>query len=257
MASSTYQSLSDEEKNKVIDSVYEYANAAAKQTIDNRYKLEGAAAKASEYDNPGEYFLFNEAWKVIEDSKGANTAAFEAVMQDYERMSTQKQNALMEALGENTRFDDVVDAYEAGIEPERWYDAYDEWRAIDGGEGSATDKATQFAQWLETEGGYSENESNLLQDQLAYYSMIRGNAERYDELRDFGFSPQESYNLYEAIGEMNTFKADKDENGDSISGSKKAKVIAFIDALNLTPAEKDILFNEFTTYTGLEDTPWH
>lgn len=257
MASSTYQSLSDEEKNKVIDSVYEYANAAAKQTIDNRYKLEGAAAKASEYDNPGEYFLFNEAWKVIEDSKGANTAAFEAVMQDYERMSTQKQNALMEALGEGTRFDDVVDAYEAGIDPERWYDAYDEWRAIDGGEGSATDKATQFAQWLETEGGYSENESNLLQDQLAYYSMIRGNAERYDELRDFGFSPQESYNLYEAIGEMNTFKADKDENGESISGSKKAKVIAFIDALNLTPAEKDILFNEFTTYTGLEDTPWH
>lgn len=257
MASSTYQSLSDEEKNKVIDSVYEYANAAAKQTIDNRYKLEGAAAKASEYDNPGEYFLFNEAWKVIEDSKGANTAAFEAVMQDYERMSTQKQNALMEALGEGTRFDDVVDAYEAGIDPERWYDAYDEWRAIDSGEGSATDKATQFAQWLETEGGYSENESNLLQDQLAYYSMIRGNAERYDELRDFGFSPQESYNLYEAIGEMNTFKADKDENGDSISGSKKAKVIAFIDALNLTPAEKDILFNEFTTYTGLEDTPWH
>lgn len=257
MASSTYQSLSDEEKNKVIDSVYEYANAAAKQTIDNRYKLEGAAAKASEYDNPGEYFLFNEAWKVIEDSKGANTAAFEAVMQDYERMSTQKQNALMEALGEGTRFDDVVDAYEAGIDPERWYDAYDEWRAIDSGEGSATDKATQFAQWLETEGGYSENESNLLQDQLAYYSMIRGNAERYDELRDFGFSPQESYNLYEAIGEMNTFKADKDENGESISGSKKAKVIAFIDALNLTPAEKDILFNEFTTYTGLEDTPWH
>ena len=178
-------------------------------------------------------------------------------MQDYERMSTQKQNALMDALGENTRFDDVVDAYEAGLSPERWYDAYDEWRAIDGGEGSATDRATQFAQWLETKGGYSENESNLLQDQLAYYSMIRGSAERYDELRGFGFSPQESYDLYEAIGEMNTFKADKDENGKSISGSKKAKVIAFIDALNLTPAEKDILFNEFTTYTGLEDTPWH
>ena len=257
METDAYKAMSDAEKARAIQEVYDYALQTAKHVIDPSYEVDSRYEKAAEYGDIAEYLAFDRAWSSVEDSKGANTAAFEAVMQDYERMSTQKQNALMDALGENTRFDDVVDAYEAGIDPERWYDAYNEWRAIDGGEGSATDKATQFAQWLETEGGYSENESNLLQDQLAYYSMIRGNAERYDELRDFGFSPQESYNLYEAIGEMNTFKADKDENGDSISGSKKAKVIAFIDALNLTPAEKDILFNEFTTYTGLEDTPWH
>ena len=257
METDAYKAMSDAEKARAIQEVYDYALQTAKHAIDSSYEVDSRYEKAAEYGDIAEYLAFDRAWSSVEDSKGANTAAFEAVMQDYERMSTERQNALMEALGENTRFDDVVDAYEAGIDPERWYDAYDEWRAIDGGKGSATDKATQFAQWLETEGGYSENESNLLQDQLAYYSMIRGNAERYDELRDFGFSPQESYNLYEAIGEMNTFKADKDENGDSISGSKKAKVIAFIDALNLTPAEKDILFNEFTTYTGLEDTPWH
>ena len=257
METDAYKAMSDAEKARAIQEVYDYALQTAKHVIDPSYEVDSRYEKAAEYGDIAEYLAFDRAWSSVEDSKGANTAAFEAVMQDYERMSTQKQNALMEALGEGTRFDDVVDAYEAGIDPERWYGAYDEWRAIDSGKGSATDKATQFAQWLETEGGYSENESNLLQDQLAYYSMIRGNAERYDELRDFGFSPQESYNLYEAIGEMNTFKADKDENGNSISGSKKAKVIAFIDALNLTPAEKDILFNEFTTYTGLEDTPWH
>lgn len=257
METDAYKAMSDAEKARAIQEVYDYALQTAKHAIDPSYEVDSRYEKAAEYGDIAEYLAFDRAWSSVEDSKGANTAAFEAVMQDYERMSTQKQNALMDALGENSRFDDVVDAYEAGIDPERWYDAYDEWRAIDGGEGSATDKATQFAQWLETKGGYSENESNLLQDQLAYYSMIRGSAERYDELRGFGFSPQESYDLYEAIGEMNTFKADKDENGKSISGSKKAKVIAFIDALNLTPAEKDILFNEFTTYTGLEDTPWH
>lgn len=257
METDAYKAMSDAEKARAIQEVYDYALQTAKHAIDPSYEVDSRYEKAAEYGDIAEYLAFDRAWSSVEDSKGANTAAFEAVMQDYERMSTQKQNALMEALGEGTRFDDVVDAYEAGIDPERWYDAYDEWRTIDGGEGSATDKATQFAQWLETEGGYSENESDLLQDRLAYYSMIRGSAERYDELRGLGFSPQESYNLYEAIGEMNTFKADKDENGESISGSKKAKVIAFIDALNLTPAEKDILFNEFTTYTGLEDTPWH
>lgn len=257
METDAYKAMSDAEKARAIQEVYDYALQTAKHAIDPSYEVDSRYEKAAEYGDIAEYLAFDRAWSSVEDSKGANTAAFEAVMQDYERMSTQKQNALMEALGEGTRFDDVVDAYEAGIDPERWYDAYDEWRTIDGDEGEAIDKATQFAQWLETEGGYSENESDLLQDRLAYYSMIRGSAERYDELRGLGFSPQESYNLYEAIGEMNTFKADKDENGESISGSKKAKVIAFIDALNLTPAEKDILFNEFTTYTGLEDTPWH
>ncbi len=257
METDAYKAMSDAEKARAIQEVYDYALQTAKHVIDPSYEVDSRYEKAAEYGDIAEYLAFDRAWSSVEDSKGADTAAFEAVMEDYASMSTDEQNALMEALGEGTRFDDVVDAYEAGIDPERWYDAYDEWRAIDSGEGSATDKATQFAQWLETEGGYSENESNLLQDQLAYYSMIRGSAERYDELRGFGFSPQESYDLYEAIGEMNTFKADKDENGESISGSKKAKVIAFINALNLTPAEKDILFNEFTTYTGLEDTPWH
>ena len=257
MDTDAYKAMSDTEKARAIQEVYDYALQTAKHSIDPTYKVDSRYEKAAEYGDIAEYLAFDRAWASVNDSKGADTAAFEAVMQDYERMNAQQQAALMEALGDGTRFDDVVNAYEAGIEPERWYDAYDEWRAIDGGDASATDKATQFAQWLETEGGYNEDESNLLQDQLAYFSMIRGNAERYDELRSLGFDPQESYSLYEAIGEMNTLKADKDENGESISGSKKAKVIAAIDALNLTPAEKDILFNEFTTYTGLEDTPWH
>lgn len=256
--SAAYQSMTDADKAVAVQAIYDYARDVARKAIDSEYEMSSKNEEAQEFAGGAPtYFSFNTAWKAVENSKGADTAAFDAVMEDYANMDASEQNALMEMLGENTRFDDVVEAFEAGISPEEWYDAYDEWRAIDSGEGSATDKATQFAQWLETEGGYSENESNLLQDQLAYYSMIRGSAERYDELRGFGFSPQESYDLYEAIGEMNTFKADKDENGESISGSKKAKVIAFIDALNLTPAEKDILFNEFTTYTGLEDTPWH
>lgn len=256
--SAAYQSMADADKAVAVQAIYDYARDVARKAIDAEYEMSSKNEEAQEFaGGASTYFSFNTAWKAVEDSKGANTAAFEAVMQDYERMSTQKQNALMDALGENTRFDDVVDAYEAGLSPERWYDAYDEWRAIDGGEGSATDKATQFAQWLETEGGYSENESNLLQDQLAYYSMIRGNAERYDELRDLGFTPAESIDLYEYIGEMNKLSSDTDAEGNTISGSKKAKVIDFIDTLDLTPDEKDLIFSAFTSYKGLEDTPWH
>lgn len=239
MASSTYQSLSDEEKNKVIDSVYEYANAAAKQTIDNRYKLEGAAAKASEYDNPGEYFLFNEAWKVIEDSKGANTAAFEAVMQDYERMSTQKQNALMDALGENTRFDDVAEAYEAGLSPAEWYTAYDEYRALEADEDStAAVKATDFAKWLDTESGFNEQQRSLLEEQFGFYTHLRADTERYDDLIAAGFTPDKANAVYDAVSAL------QPQTGKTqVSDVQRYAAIAGLN--NLTDQEKVAALTEY------------
>lgn len=239
MASSTYQSLSDEEKNKVIDSVYEYANAAAKQTIDNRYKLEGAAAKASEYDNPGEYFLFNEAWKVIEDSKGANTAAFEAVMQDYERMSTQKQNALLEALGENTRFDDVAEAYEAGLSPKQWYTAYDEYKALDAdSNATAAAKATDFAKWLDTESGFNEQQQNLLEEQFGFYTHLRADTQRYDDLLASGFTPDKANAVYDAVSAL-----EPEQGKTQVSDLQRYEAIANMSGL--TDAEKVQALTEY------------
>lgn len=257
LESETYQQLSDQDKLKIASSVYEYANAVAKKEINSRYKLEGASAKAEEYGDPAEYLLFNEALQTIEDTRGSNMAAFNAVMEDYENMSAQRQQALMEVLGEKTRFDDVVDAYQAGIQPNQWYKAYGKWQSIGEGEGSANDKATEFANWLDSVTNYSAEQSELLQDQMIYYTMIRGNSDRYDELRDLGFTPAESIDLYEYIGEMNKLSSDTDAEGNTISGSKKAKVIDFIDTLDLTPDEKDLIFITFTSYKGLEDTPWH
>lgn len=239
MASSTYQSLSDEEKNKVIDSVYEYANAAAKQTIDNRYKLEGAAAKASEYDNPGEYFLFNEAWKAVEDSKGADTAAFDAVMEDYAKMDASEQNALMEALGEGTRFDDVVDAYEAGIEPERWYTAYDEYRALEADEDStAAVKATDFAKWLDTESGFNEQQRSLLEEQFGFYTHLRADTQRYDDLLASGFTPDKANAVYDAVSAL------QPQTGKTqVSDVQRYAAIAGLN--NLTDQEKVAALTEY------------
>ena len=68
--------------------------------------------------------------------------------------------------------------------------------------------------------------------------------------------------LPETIGAMaaiNGMSADKDENGNSISGTKKVKVIEYIDSLDLTDEQKDALFLTLGGYkeSGLADTPWH
>lgn len=254
--SSTAEALTPQQQGAIIEKLYDYAKQVTQQELMGK-KPESSVAKAEEYGDPAEYFLFNEALQTIEDTRGSNMAAFNAVMEDYENMSAQRQQALMEALGEGTRFDDVVDAYQAGIQPNQWYKAYGKWQSIGEGEGSANDKATEFANWLDSVTNYSAEQSELLQDQMIYYTMIRSNSDRYDELRDLGFTPAESIDLYEYIGEMNKLSSDTDAEGNTISGSKKAKVIDFIDTLDLTPDEKDLIFITFTSYKGLEDTPWH
>ena len=52
--------------------------------------------------------------------------------------------------------------------------------------------------------------------------------------------------------------ADVDENGESISGSKKAKVLNYIDSLNLTYAQKDSLYYAFGwAESKINEAPWH
>ena len=67
--------------------------------------------------------------------------------------------------------------------------------------------------------------------------------------------------LPETICALNAFAgmtADKDEDGNSISGSKKAKVCGYIDELDLTVEQKDILYL-MSGYkeNSLPYTPWH
>jgi len=55
-----------------------------------------------------------------------------------------------------------------------------------------------------------------------------------------------------------TLTADKDANGESISGSKRDKVIAYIDQLDLTSKQKDALYYEAGyAESKIGDTPWH
>ena len=256
--SAAYQSMTDADKAVAVQAIYDYAHDVARKAIDAEYEMSSKNEEAQEFaGGASTYFSFNTAWKAVEDSKGADTAAFDAVMEDYANMDASEQSTLVEMLGENTRFDDVVDAYQAGIQPNQWYKAYGKWQSIGEGDGSANDKATEFANWLDSVTNYSAEQSELLQDQMIYYTMIRGSSDRYDELRDLGFTPAESIDLYEYIGEMNKLSSDTDAEGNTISGSKKAKVIDFIDTLDLTPDEKDLIFSAFTSYKGLEDTPWH
>ena len=114
-----------------------------------------------------------------------------------------------------------------------------------------------------TYGGYSQGEA---EEKAAVLAFVRENP----DCDGISYAAIENYTSYcEAAGvSAGTFyeawkynsetKADVDENGESISGSKKVKVLAYIDTLNLTYEQKDSLYYAFGwAESKIYEAPWH
>lgn len=94
---------------------------------------------------------------------------------------------------------------------------------------------------------------------LAAYSkygseIMSSGIEKTKEALDAGLTLEEYAGYKDSVSGLT---ADKDADGNSISGSKKAKVVDSINSMDLSAVEKDwlYLFNGYAE-SGLSDTPW-
>ncbi len=103
----------------------------------------------------------------------------------------------------------------------------------------------------------------LLKQNLTDTSLYRAlstvlSEETYDKLteaRSGGIGAKIWMQYWKKKAELS---ADKDENGKSISGSKKAKILALINSLQLTAEQKDLLYRaEGYAERDLYRAPWH
>ena len=114
-----------------------------------------------------------------------------------------------------------------------------------------------------TYGGYSEQEASEKVTVLAFVKkhpkcdgISFAAVENYkDNCESYGVSAETFYNVWK----YNTSAAaDVDENGESISGSKKVKVLDYINGLDLTYAQKDSLYYAFGwAESKIHEAPWH
>lgn len=116
----------------------------------------------------------------------------------------------------------------------------------------STDNDAAIAEYAELY-GITEDQAENRMDAIVYreanrevfgaeYALRTYNADVYDKARAAyakGVSYETYYDYYFATKEMH---ADKDENGKTISGSKKAKVVEFINSLDIPPEQKDALY---------------
>lgn len=116
----------------------------------------------------------------------------------------------------------------------------------------STDNDAAIAEYAELY-GITEDQAESRMDAIVYreanrevfgaeYALRTYNADVYDKARTAyakGVSYETYYDYYFTTKEMH---ADKDENGKSISGSKKAKVVEYINSLDIPPEQKDALY---------------
>ena len=138
--------------------------------------------------------------------------------------------------------------------------AYDDIKeAFMDGEISSGDAKNMYI----TYGGLTEEKAN---ENVAVLSFVK----QHPETDGISYAGVEAYQTYcEARGvPAGTFydvwkynsntDADVDAKGKSISGSKKAKVLAYINSQNLTYAQKDSLYYAFGwAASKIYDAPWH
>ena len=80
--------------------------------------------------------------------------------------------------------------------------------------------------------------------------------ESYAEYSEAYGVPAETF--YDAWKINSNTNADVDASGEAISGSKKAKVMVYINTLNLTSAQKDSLYYAFGwAESRIDEAPWH
>lgn len=93
--------------------------------------------------------------------------------------------------------------------------------------------------------GYSDTEKDY------FYQMSYGTDNKYAQARADGIKTDD-YLQYFADG-VNNFSADKDEEGNSISGTKKAKVLSYIANMNISDDQKLYFAQNIAGYDKVDD----
>ena len=98
-------------------------------------------------------------------------------------------------------------------------DAYDRYAELDADEDmKATDKATELARWADER--YQEDQAAAVKEQLAFFSIIPAQAERYAALTEAGLDTESAYNLTEIFAGL-----EPEEGSDTVTSMQRYKAV--------------------------------
>lgn len=159
--------------------------------------------------------------------------------------------------GEAHTVEKAIEAGDAGIDPSEYFvlkAVHDEINSDTSL--TAAEKATKFASYLNSTPWLDDAGRARAQELLTYSSGFRAEANDKALAAEESGIPLDVWNEYHRATSAMT--ADKDANGKTIAGSKKAKVVEYINGMDISADQKDQLYLD-AGYAAkdLGKTPWH
>ena len=155
-----------------------------------------------------------QAYKAAEDAKGERDAITNADLTDKQKLK------LYVALKGDSREEEFENLMNAGLSWAATMKAYDKYSELYNTEGmNATEKATRYAKWVD-EQGYKPEQTNLIKDELKFFSMAPAEAGNYEKFSDAGLSIKESFDLASAFAEL-----EPEEGKEQVSDIQKYRAI--------------------------------
>lgn len=206
----------------------------------------------------GDYVDFIQQAKQLQSDKNENGKTIEgslerkkiALLESMELTDDQKLQLYLDNVASDSSREDVEAMTSAGMSLDSVWTVYELYRDLKPAEGKSEVSDSQKQKAIADSRDLTEEEK-----QIAVRSMLKDKAlEKFDQCAQIGVNTK----TYVAVKDFdNSTFADKDENGKSISGSKKKKVWAYIDKLQATPAQKDTLSILCDYDKKLEEAPWN
>lgn len=151
----------------------------------------------------------------------------------YDSMSSSEKAKVRDEVGGRT--ENMLLAYDAGMEPEQFLELYEKYKAIDETEGlNATQRTNEWRTFLAYEreaGRITEEQKKILRDNMLYFTHIPGSSQKFDLMGESGMSTESREAVLETIDLLQPL-----EGEDEVSAFQKYEAIAGMD---LTEAEID------------------
>lgn len=241
ISSKDYRAADDKTKQAMIRKLYQYATVQARMGADPQYTAEGNSTygwtlKADEAMDAGIDLpvaiaaLTTFSGLKADTENGKTIVSKKAKVFDYINgldLDSEQKDLLYELAG-----------YEKGLENAPWH----------GGSGDVSGKTggnKKTAETYEAEKKKAAADPNYTAPGWTIWTETAVKA---------GIKAEDAITHYNALAGM---KADYDQYGKAITGSKKDKVCAYIDALDLTADQKDVLYLSVYKENSLRFTPWH
>lgn len=282
LTSDSYEKANDKTKAAMVNHLYQYATVQARMGADPEYTAEGNSTygwtvKADEAVEAGIDLstaigaLVTMNGMTADKEAGRTVVSKKSKVVDYIDgldLDEEQKDLLYEMAG-----------YTSGLEYAPWHTGISAEAGYTSGtgpkvhEGTKKEVIAQYSDALTGSAAYKAADDQtkkamvkLLQDYATAQGMKKTDPSWTPAGTEYNWTTwadtavKAGIDLSTAIGakiELGKMKADYDDYGKAITGSKKEKVCAYIDALDLTPEQKDVLYLSVYNENSLRYTPWH